>query len=138
MMKINPSTGVIGFAFNSGALKAAMPGSSNSYQSITGMSDNDFHQCTGFAFAGDGTAYATNAGGESDASVAARYYFCINAASKFGIGFTAVDDINNMAKDRFKSPSIVANSDGSYVYIAYFDLLANEIRFMGGKSGDES
>lgn len=137
MMKINPSTGVIGFAFNSGALKAAMPGSSNSYQSISGMSDNDFHQCTGFAFAGDGTAYATNAGGESDASVAARYYFCINAASKFGIGFTAVDDINNMAKDRFKSPSIVANSDGSYVYIAYFDLLANEIRFMGGKSGDK-
>ena len=134
MMKINPSSGVIGFAFNSGALRVAMPNTTTkSFAQISGMTDNDFHQCTGFAYDGSGNAYAANAGGESDSGVAARYYFCINGQAKYGIGLTAVDDINNMAKNRFKSPSIVANSDGSYVYIAYFDLLANEIRFMGGK-----
>jgi len=130
MMHVNPSTGVIGFAFCNGALRFAMPsGTSNSYDNRTGLSNRDFMQCTGFAYDPSGNAYATSAGGESDTATAGRYWFH-SGTTNYGIGLTAMGDYNTMAKDRFKSPSIASN--GTYTYLAYFDLLAGEIRFLGG------
>lgn len=135
MMHVNPATGLIGFAFCDGVIDFAMPsGTSNSYEARTsGVARNDFKECTGFAYDASGNAYATTAGGESDSTVAARYYFLRNTDVTYGIGCIAVDNVNNMAKDRFKSPSIASN--GTYTYLAYFDLLTGELRFMGGQLG---
>ncbi|MBR4599278.1 MAG: hypothetical protein IKO39_04435, partial [Treponema sp.] len=144
MMKVNPKSGLIGFAFCNGDLYFAMPnGENNSYS--TSSKYNDFVQCTGFNYDGNGVAYATAAPGESDNDPnnadkqrADLYYFYRNNTSLGGVGRIAVDSFDNLAKDRFKSPGIAVSSDGNYAYLAYYDLITDEIRFMGGlKNNDE-
>jgi len=142
MMKINPSSSMVDFAFCSGDLRWAMAnGTKTSYS--TWYSAADFIQCTGFAVDPDGVTYGSAAGGQSSNSQGDCLKFTVskwntNAATSntsdanYGlrIGFIAVDDYNNMAKDRFKSQSIVSNSTSAY--LAYYDLLTGEIRFQGG------
>lgn len=143
MMKINPDpdSGIIGFAFCDGNSRWSMSDSVYSYKSW--LESSDFIQCTAFAYASDGTSYGAAAGGQSSDSQADCFKFVSSKWAPTGnvgtaaeanglrIGFIAVDSYDNMAKDRFKSPSIA--SDGTYTYLAYFDLLAGEIRFMGGR-----
>ena len=136
MMKVNPYNGMIGFAFCDGPLNFSMPKSDNSASYGQSKSGADFFKCTGFAYDGTGKPYATAAPGESDQDKADVYYFYAGDRA-WGVGFTAVDSYANMAKDRFRSPSIAVTSDGMGAYLAYFDLLTGEIRFMGGLKGDK-
>ena len=152
MMKVNPSNGLIGFAFCDGDLYWSMAkGTESSYTNW--VAARDFIQCTGFAFDKNGQSYGVAAGGESDSGVADTFNFFVsswgitynyadtmeNRKKTFDgensnrIGFTAVgSNCNNVLKNRFQSPSIV--SDGTYAFLAYYDLITGEIRFQGGKS----
>lgn len=159
MMKINPNTGLIGFAFCSGDLYWSMANGAYKTSNGTKVRDTnndtsytywartaDFFQCTGFGFDPNGTSFGFAAGGESASDYADT---CNLFVSKWGnytggyayngnnllrIGFTTVDTYDDLTKDRFKSPCIV--SDGTYVYVAYYDLITGEIRFQGGKNGN--
>ncbi|MBB5219106.1 hypothetical protein DYE49_11260 [Treponema rectale] len=142
MMKVNPSSGMVDFAFCSGDLYWAMAnGTKTSYS--TWYSAADFIQCTGFTVDPDGVTYGSGAGGQSSDTLGDCLKFTVSkwntnatvsdtSNTNYGlrIGFTAVDSYSNMAKDRFKSQSIASN--GTSAYIAYFDLLTGEIRFQGG------
>ena len=150
-MKINPSNGLIGFAFCNGDLYWSMPygTTQSSWVNITSYSQwastKDFIQCSTFAYDSNGDTYGLAAGGESASGGSGDYADTFNFfTSKWGstngvtyegnrarrIGFTALGNYGNLAKDRFKSPSIVSN--GTNVYVAYYDLLTGEIRFQGG------
>ncbi|MCR4948682.1 MAG: hypothetical protein K6A15_05975 [Treponema sp.] len=148
MMKINPNNGMIGFAFCSGDLYFSMAnGDANDPTSYTYWAKTrDFYQCTGFGFAPNGRSFALAAGGESSSDYADSFNLFV---SKWGvttasesyngnntnrIGSTVVDDYDSLTKDRFKSPCVV--SDGTYLYVAYFDLITGELRFQGGKNGN--
>ena len=150
MMKVNPSTGLIGFAFCDGDGSWSMAdGSSSSYKKWAKA--KDFIQCTGFAYDPNGVSYGTALGGESGENYGDTYDFFtskwgtdVNYTPQNGkqlrIGELALGPTTlnsdmkknylNMAKNRYKSPSIA--SDGTRVYLAYFDLLSGEIRFQGG------
>lgn len=141
MMKINPVSDMIGFAYCNGEGKWSMAnGTENSY--VSWRKSRDFIQCTGFAFDTNGVSYGTALGGESGDDYGDTFDFF---TSKWGpditkytpqegktlrIGELALKSYATMAKDRYKSPSIV--SDGTCVYLAYYDLLSGEIRFQGG------
>jgi len=145
MMKINPNNGMIGFAFCSGDLYWSMANGNDTSYTYWAQT-RDFYQCTGFGYAPDGTAFGLAAGGESSSTYADSFNLFV---SKWGvskaresyqgtntlrIGSTVVDSYDSLTKDRFKSPSII--SDGTYLYIAYFDLITGELRFQGGKNGN--
>ena len=143
MMKVNPSSGMIDFAFCGGDRTFAMAqGTTNSY--IQWATSADFVQCTGFAVDKNGVAYATALGGESGDTYGDCYNFYV---SKWGtsddtgggknalrIGSIAQGaskaDFVNLAKNRYVSPSVA--TDGTYAYLAYYDLLSKELRFQGG------
>ena len=147
MMKINPSNGMIGFAFCDGDMYWSMANDNYSY--YRWANTKDFIQCTGFAIGEDGKTYGTALGGESGDEYGDNYQFYCSSWGRAGdtrrksnsirIGSSAYakneeDYTNqihsNMAKDRYKSPSIAIN--GNNVYLAFFDLLSGEIRFQGG------
>ena len=145
MMKVNPSNGLIGFAFCDGDLYWSMAnGSSSSYTKW--VKTTDFIQCTGFAFDSSGKSYGVAAGGDSDSNSADTFNFFSSSwgvgdttnggKNSLRIGFTALNTDNNnkyanLVKDRFQSPSIATN--GTHAYLAYYDLITGEIRFQGGK-----
>lgn len=141
MMKVNPSSKMIGFAFCDGALAWSMAdGTDSSYKKW--LKGRDFVQCTGFTFDDNGVAYGVAAGGDSESTYADTFDFYVsewgpsgttfNGVNALRIGCTAVESYENVMKNRFQSPSIV--SDGTYAFVAYYDLITNEIRFQGGKS----
>lgn len=146
MMKINPVSGKIGFAFCNGRLKWCMPngdGSANKNDtSYTSFADSkDFMQCSAFTYDPNGNTYGVAAGGESNTNQADAYSvyaskwgtcgkYSFSNRNQFRIGSTAQDDFNNMAKDRYRSSSLVA--DGTNLYLAYYDLLEGQIRFKVG------
>ncbi|HAO30425.1 MAG TPA: hypothetical protein DCQ43_03650, partial [Treponema sp.] len=78
MMKINPNSGVVGFAFCNGRLKWCMP-NGNSYAEW--VSSRDFIQCSAFTYDPNGNTYGVAAGGESNDNQADCYSFF---ASKWG------------------------------------------------------
>ena len=145
MMKVNPNSaanGLIDFAFCDGDLYWSMAkGTTTSY--TYWAYTRDFMQCTGFGVAPNGNTYGLAAGGESGSTYADTFNLFLSkwdvatggytySGSKSNrIGFTAVGDYDNLAKDRFKSPCVVSN--GGYVYVAYYDLLTGELRFQGGQ-----
>ena len=144
MMKINPANGMIGFAFCDGDLYWSM--ANNTYSYTQWANTADFIQCTGFAFDKTGESYGTALGGESGDTYADNYRFYVGSWGRGGdtrtgeantirIGSSICDDYSNMAKDRYKSPSIAADGKGN-VYLAFFDLLNGEIRFQGGAKVD--
>ena len=157
MMKINPANGLIGFAFCNGDLYFAMPNwthssQTKSYESTT--QESDFFECTAFYVDGNGYSYAAGAPGQSNNTANAHYadlYYFYGGyweENKIAIDRIAVDSFDNMAKDRFKSPSIVATKGPTtgtdaqkaknYAYITYFDLLTGELRFLGGVYDNDS
>ena len=148
MMKINPSSRMLGFAFCDGSLRWSMAnGVDTSYSSWA--KTQDFIQCTGFTIDPNGLSYGTCAGGESDSSYADTFNFYVSkwgsdtgnntyddASTGLKIGSTVVDDWANLTKNRFQSPSIASN--GTYAFLSYFDLFTGEIRFQGGKTIPDS
>ena len=143
MMKVNPSSKMIDFAFCDGTLNWSMAkGKDTSYTNWA--KTTDFIQCTGFGVDTEGNSYGVAAGGESDASYADTFNFYVSkwgpdtsnntyfGTNSLRIGSTVVNSYENLTKNRFQSPSIA--SDGTYVYLSYFDLSNGEIRFQGGKT----
>ena len=109
------------------------------------VSSRDFIQCSAFTYDPNGNTYGVAAGGESNDNQADCYSFFASKWGKPGnetfngdkmlrIGSIADGtngkDENNMAKDRYRSSSLVA--DGTNVYLAYFDLLTGQIRYKVG------
>ena len=158
-MKINPVTGQIGFAFVNGPLYFSMPGrastdaraseadkSSTSYNYWCGS--YDFFTSVGMCYGADGTSYAVGAGGDINSNSADKFVFFTDrfdtrSRAQDGayqakirlesIGQRTADDVNNFDKQRIKSPSLAATS-GTGVYLAYYDQMNKEIRFMKGSS----
>lgn len=157
-MKINPVTGQIGFAFVNGPLYFSMPGrayasSANAYD-IVDKSYNywcgsyDFFTSVGLAYDNDGRSYAVAAGGDINSDAADKFVFFTDRFDTRNrkqrgayeakirlesIGQRTADDVNNYDKQRIKSPSLAATS-GTGVYLAYYDQMNKEIRFMKGSS----
>ena len=66
VMKINPDSGIIGFAYQSGDRRFSMADKTNSYQLWVGDYDN--LSATGFAYDSAGNAYGTACGGDINSS----------------------------------------------------------------------
>ena len=160
IMKINPSNGMIGFAYANGAQYFNMPnGSSNSTQ----IWQRNFANYTGIDFAYDdaGNTHSLSTGLDTEPSsgVAGRLQYIDN---RFGGAGSNIYNWNNNRTvpldaiavpgntylngektgnewtfdlERFASPSIaVAGSGTTRVYIAYYDKFNNQIRFVSGTS----
>ena len=160
IMKINPSNGMIGFAYANGAQYFNMPkGSSNSTQ----IWQRNFANYTGIDFAYDdaGNTHSLSTGLDTEPSsgVAGRLQYIDN---RFGGDGSNIYNWNNNRTvpldaiavpgntylngeqtgnewtfdlERFASPSIaVAGSGTTRVYIAYYDKFNNQIRFVSGTS----
>lgn len=160
IMKINPSNGMIGFAYANGAQYFNMPnGSSNSTQ----IWQRNFANYTGidFAYDDDGNTHSLSTGLDTEPSsgVAGRLQYIDN---RFGGEGSNIYNWNNNRTvpldaiavpgntylngeqtgnewtfdlERFASPSIaVAGSGTTRVYIAYYDKFNNQIRFVSGTS----
>ena len=157
-MKINPATGQIGFAFVNGPLYFSMPGrayasSANAYDKVDKSynywcGSYDFFTSVGLAYDNDGRSYAVAAGGDINSDAADKFVFFTDRFDTRNrkqrgayeakirlesIGQRTADDVNNYDKQRIKSPSLAATS-GTGVYLAYYDQMNKEIRFMKGSS----
>ena len=147
MMEVNPANGVIGFAFRDGDLFWSMANGDASVNKFAYT--KDYLRCTGFAYDKNGNSYGTALGGESGDNYADNYCFFINTwgnnngkgtdtrqvndlTRSIRIGSSICNDYTNLSKFRYVSPSIASDGNGN-VYIAYFDILSGDIRFMGGK-----
>ena len=145
MMKVNPTSGLIGFAFCDGDLFWSMANDTKSYDKYAYTAD--FIQCTGFAYDKSGNSYGTALGGESGDTYGDSYRFYVNGwgndsgkgydtrtdtTHSIRIGSSNVGTYDSLMKDRYKSPSIAADASGNNVYIAYFDMSSGDLRFQGG------
>lgn len=162
IMKIDPKTGVPGFAFANGSLFFSMGGtiksgtSYNTYSAAYWMGSYDFFSSVGFAYDDLGYSYGTAAGGDCNAQEGDAYCF---VTSRWGLGSRTqrgsydgsnafrlerigqIDDGSFIInKQRVKSPSIVTSVHGSStnVYLAYYDVMNNEIRFKYGSTNSTS
>ena len=150
MMKVNPANAMIDFAFCDGDLYWSM--ANNDFSYTRWASALDFIQCTGFAVDKNGRTYGTALGGESGDKYGDNYQFYYsdwgragdtrNKSNSIRIGSSAYaltdQDVTNqshanMAKDRYKSPSIAADGEG-HAYLAFFDLISGDLRFQGGNA----
>ncbi len=162
VMKINPSSGVIGFAFANGPLYFSMPGNIAGYYSAEdGCSYDywcgsfDFFTSIGLAYDKNGNAYAVSAGGDINSGAADNFdfftslwgvtqnwqsnrqqygsYYC-NSANALEKIAQDNDGTYDFNKQRIQSPSIATAVHGNKtnVYIAYYDDINGEIRFKGG------
>ncbi len=150
MMKVNPANAMIDLAFCDGDLYWSM--ANNDFSYTRWARALDFIQCTGFAVDKNGRTYGTALGGESGDKYGDNYQFYYSDWGRAGdtrkksnsirIGSSAYaltdQDVTNqshanMAKDRYKSPSIAADGEG-HAYLAFFDLLSGDLRFQGGNA----
>ena len=168
VMKIDPVTGKIGFAFVNGNVYFSMPygnngDSTNSYEYWLG--GLDFWNSISLAYDSNGNTYGTAAGGDLNANKHGVDTFSIftsrwgkgdlsagtggytKTQGRFGVEFIGereyfVDEsgnkvgFTNFSKERVKSPSLAAVSTSdttkSYVYLAYYDSINDEVRFKWG------
>ena len=151
VMKINPNSGIIGFAYQSGDRRFSMANKNNSYQLWVGDYDN--LSATSFAYDSAGNTYGTALGGDinNDPSVS-KFVFL---ESLWGVSGTddggalgganacRIEQIGQIGKKesggttqyidkfRFVSPSIAVSGSGdsANVYLAYYDKMNQEVRF---------
>lgn len=158
IMKIDPKTGVPGFAFANGSLFFSMGGTVKddnwqyTYSAAYWMGSFDFFSSIGFAYDDLGYSYGTAAGGDCNASEGDAWCF---VTSRWGLGARSqrgsYDGRNNLRlerigqkegssyiinKQRIKSPSIVTavHGNSTNVYLAYYDVMNDEIRFKYGST----
>ena len=150
VMKINPVEGMIGFAFVNGPLYFSM-GDSN-YSAQYWMGSYDFFTSTGFAYDKLGYSYGVAAGGDINSGSADKFQFM---TSRWGLSnrsqsgsydndnslrLESIGQVNsgiiNFNKQRIKSPSLATSvhGDRTYVYLAYYDDINEEIRFKAGST----
>ncbi len=152
VMKINPSSGIIGFAYVSGTRRFSMANDNNSYQLWVGDYDN--LSATSFAYDSAGKTYGTALGGDINSSWSnSKFAFMssiwgpsdtsnvgtksdskhqrIEQIGQIGIKGDSTNTTKYIDKNRVQSPSIaVSGSDtNATVYLVYYDHLNQEIRF---------
>ncbi len=140
-MKINPSSGIIGFAFLSGPMQYAMPLNNNNsyYGKIAGHQDGDYHAGNGFAYDANGNAYAIECGGNEGST----YYVHLQPnngttpANEDAIPKTAIDKSqdgdNNYLRYKLKGASFAATVHGTdkNYYLVYYNSYRERIHFRG-------
>lgn len=150
VMCINPSTGIIGFAFVNGSFYASMAnGTSNSYE--TWIRSRDMCTSISFVYDDSGNSYGTMAGGDVDASIMDKFNFVTsvwgvadttnNTGTRNGTNALRLESVGTglngslvFEKQRIQSPSIITAKHGTdaNVYLAYFDSAKDQIRFKAG------
>lgn len=161
IMKINPKDGNIGFAFANGSLFFSMGGKVGTrpetlYSAQYWMGSYDFFTSIGFAYDDLGNTYGTAAGGDCNAEEGDAWCF---VTSRWGIGTQGqrgsydgsnalrlerigqIDDSSYIInKQRVKSPSFATAVHGTStnVYLAYYDVMNDEIRFKQGTLSSSS
>lgn len=161
IMKINPKDGNLGFAFANGSLFFSMGGKVGTrpetlYSAQYWMGSYDFFTSIGFAYDDLGNTYGTAAGGDCNAQEGDAWCF---VTSRWGIGVQGqrgsydgsnalrlerigqIDDSSYIInKQRVKSPSFATAVHGTStnVYLAYYDVMNDEIRFKQGTLSSSS
>jgi hypothetical protein len=155
VMKINPSTGIIGFAFVNGPLYFSMGGtvSGTDYSSIYWMGSYDFFTSIGFTYDSLGYSYGCAAGGDINSTSADKFELMSSRWGISGTGQTgSYSNTNSLRlesigqkdssgtrifnKQRIKSPSLATavHGDNTNLYLAYYDDMNEEIRFKAGST----
>lgn len=161
IMKINPADGNLGFAFANGSLFFSMGGKVGTrpetlYSAQYWMGSYDFFTSIGFAYDDLGNTYGTAAGGDCNSDEGDAWCF---VTSRWGIGVQGqrgsydgsnalrlerigqIDDSSYIInKQRVKSPSFATAVHGTStnVYLAYYDVMNDEIRFKYGTLNSSS
>ena len=160
VMKINPNNKKIGFAFVNGPLYFSMGGGSgsNNYSYRYWMGSYDFFTSVGFTYDKLGYSYGVAAGGDINSNSADKFQFM---TSRWGLagrgqdgsyagtnslrlgsigqkGDSAGNDTgtNYFDKQKFRSPSLATavHNTTTYIYMAHYDQMNNEIRFRYGRT----
>ncbi len=173
VMKVSPTSGMLGFAFSNGSERFSMGGTnvedSTEYSYLEWNRSFDYMQSTSFAYDSKGHTYGTAAGGDINKDLkwdalsfmTDRWSQPILGSGQYGnpsvnkesnvvkqiegIGQngdakTPTGSTKSVRKDRFQSLSYATmrnkNDNGTYIYLAYYDLLNDEIRFKAGELAD--
>lgn len=150
ILKINPKTGIMGFAFLSGSMYFAAPsGQYNSYTDLGGTgSTGDFRSTAALTYDYRGWSYFMEAGGNEGDRVRFRVRD-VGGNEKWALNFELINQTGTRASDntgsnvnlryKVRSPSIATSpatdSNGTAnanLYMAYYDSYNDEIRFMSG------
>ncbi|MCR5765536.1 MAG: hypothetical protein K6G09_06125, partial [Treponema sp.] len=162
VMKINPNNDKVGFAFVNGPLYFSMGGGTGkqNYSYTYWMGSYDFFTSVGFTYDKLGFSYGVAAGGDINSNSADKFqlmtsrwgnasreqngsYASSNSLRLESIGQKGDAAGNNTGtnyfdKQRFQSPSLTTsvhrrnNTNYTYLYMAYYDQLNDEIRFRYG------
>ncbi len=165
VMKINPKSGMIGFAFNNGPAYFSM---ANGQKTSFSLWQRNYarNTTTGFTIDSNGVSHGITVGLDTNPNSghAGRMTYM---NSSWGIGYTAgeggnyngyrtcrLDSIglpagtyngvrytsNLFVEERFSSPSLTTavHSDDTYVYLAYYDDVNGQIRFRWGNTSNAS
>ena len=173
IMKISPTSGMLGFAFSNGSTKFSMGGKrrndSTEYSYYEWDMDYDYLGYTTFTYDSEGHAYGGTAGGDTNgksnfdryniitdrinapgSSIATRIHKNDGWSLRIeGIGqrgnATTDDTTVYMRKDRIQSTCFATlrngksgDNAGTYIYLAYYDALNDEIRFKAGELLDKN
>lgn len=163
VMKINPSNGLIGFAFSNGAERFCMPGASTSYKKTSRSYDAMKHNA--LVYDKYGNSYGISVGGDideksdnsntadamtlmtsrwNDAYVGDSLSTNRDATTDNRSILESIGLINNnktsKSKDRFLSQSLSTysiqanNKTYTYLYFAYYDDLLKQVKLKAGRT----
>lgn len=159
VMKINPVSGMVGFAFVNGPLYFSMGGKEGGteYSAQYWMGSYDFFTSVGFAYDKLGYSYGCAAGGDINKTSADKFQFMTSRWGRAGtgqhgsysetnslrmesIGQKDSSDVRIFDKQRIKSPSFATavHGNSTNLYLAYYDNINDEIRFKYGKTSSTS
>lgn len=155
VMKINPVSGMVGFAFVNGPLYFSMGGKEGGteYSAQYWMGSYDFFTSVGFVYDKLGYSYGCAAGGDINSSSADKFqlmtsrwgragtgqngsYGNTNSLRMESIGQKDSSGVRIFDKQRIKSPSFATavHGNSTNLYLAYYDNINDEIRFKYGKT----
>ncbi|MCR5698074.1 MAG: hypothetical protein K6G52_00375, partial [Treponemataceae bacterium] len=164
VMKINPNSDKVGFAFVNGPLYFSMGGGTGSqdYSYTYWMGSYDFFTSVGFTYDKLGYSYGCAAGGDINSSSADKFqlmtsrwglagtgqsgsYGNTNSLRLESIGQKGDSDGNNtdtryFDKQRFQSTTLATavHDSTTNLYMAYYDQMNDEIRFRYGATSSTS
>ena len=149
VMKVNPATKLIGFAFLDSYNTFALPGNNNSYRVTEAKIDGqeDFRSTSSLTYDWQGWAYATDAGGGEGQRI--RFWIIKDDGTDIGVNFEVISQNGTRAQQngtdtrtdmryKVRSPSIATSkgdaANSTNMYFAYYDSYNDEIRFKAGNT----
>ncbi len=148
-MKINPSTGIVGFAFLDGPVDFSRPAKANSsynkagyYKTGNSWNQRDSRTTAALAYDTRGNSFSLNAGGNEGDPVNFEYVSA-NGNTTTSIYFEYVNQKNKRDNSggymdlryKIRSPNIVTSPNGNddtNMYMVYYDSFNDEIRYKYG------